>query len=220
MAGIASLTERRSVLAVMAEFDQLARDAFLKRHGFGKAKWWYAIHDGKQYDSKAIVGAAIGHQTGKPLRSTDFSGGEGSVVRKLRSLGFEVVRVEINEATVKLPEEVSDSFAEGMRTTVLVNRVERSARARIACIEVHGSACAACGVRFEDIYGIEFTGLIHVHHLVPLASRSEIRDVDPKNDLRPVCPNCHAAIHYGGGNRSIEDVQACLARSRAGGGVE
>jgi 5-methylcytosine-specific restriction protein A len=219
MAGIASLTERSSVLAVMAEFDQLTRDAFLKRHGFGKAKWWYAIHDGKQYDSKAIVGAAIGHQTGQPLRSTDFSGGEGSVVRKLRSLRFEVVRTEINHGTVGLPEEVSDSFPEGMRTTVLVNRVERSAKARIACIEIHGSACAVCGVRFEDMYGIEFTGLIHVHHLVPIA-RIEIRDVDPKNDLRPVCPNCHAAIHYGGGTRSIEDVRACLARHRAGGDAE
>src|SRR2546426_348307 len=110
MSGIASLTERSSVLAVMAEFDQLARDAFLERYGFGKAKWWYAIHDGKQYDSKAIVGAAIGHQTGQPLRSTDFSGGEGSAVRKLRSLRFEVVRVEIDEHTVKLPEEVSADF--------------------------------------------------------------------------------------------------------------
>jgi hypothetical protein len=29
----------------MGEFDQLAREAFLKRHGFGKAKWWYAIHE-------------------------------------------------------------------------------------------------------------------------------------------------------------------------------
>lgn len=216
MAGLASLTERSSVLAVMTEFDQLTRDAFLKRHGFGKAKWWYAIHDGKQYDSKAIVGAAIVHQTGQPLRSRDFSGGEGSVVRKLRSLGFEVVRMEINDGTVKLPEEVSESLAEGMRTTVLVNRVERSAKARIACIEAHGSACAVCGVRFEEVYGMEFTGLIHVHHLVPLASRSGTGNVDPKNDLRPVCPNCHAAIHYGGGTRSIEDVRACLARSRAG----
>jgi 5-methylcytosine-specific restriction protein A len=215
MAGIAALTDRSAVLKAMAEYDRLGRDTFLDQQSFGRAKWWYVLHEGKQYDSKAIVGAAIGYQAGKPLTSNDFSGGERSVVRKLRALGFEVVRFEITEATASLPEEVPETFPEGMRTTVAVNRAERSARARLACIAIHGTACAVCGMNFEDVYGLEFAGLIHVHHLAPLGGTSDVALVNPETDLRPVCPNCHAAIHYGSANRSVEDVQSLLSRSNA-----
>jgi hypothetical protein len=47
------------------------------------------------YDSKAIVGAAYGHQHRErgPLRAADFSGGEATVQAKLNELGFEVVVV-------------------------------------------------------------------------------------------------------------------------------
>ena len=55
-----------------------------------------------------------------------------------------------------------------------------------------------------------FAGFIHVHHLRPL---SEIRGeymVDPVADLCPVCPNCHAVIHYGGRLRGIDEVRQLL----------
>jgi 5-methylcytosine-specific restriction protein A len=35
--------------------------------------------------------------------------------------------------------------------------------------------------------------------------------VDPVEDLRPVCPNCHAVLHLGGSCRSIENVKQSLA---------
>jgi 5-methylcytosine-specific restriction enzyme A len=39
------------------------------------------VHDGKSYDSKAIVGAAHGHLPGEaPLLARQFSGGEATVV--------------------------------------------------------------------------------------------------------------------------------------------
>ncbi|THJ08962.1 MAG: hypothetical protein CAF43_013765 [Nitrospira sp. CG24C] len=214
MAGISSLTDRGAVLKAMAEYDRVGRDAFLSQYGFGRAKWWYLLHQRKQYDSKAIVGAAIGHQTGRPLTANDFSGGEGSVVRKLRALDFKVIRLGISEASSRLPEEVPSTFPEGNRTTIVVNRAERSAAARLACIDAHGVSCTVCGMAFEGTYGREFADLIHVHHLTPLAGRSKPLDVDPEADLRPVCPNCHAAIHYGGENRSIEHVRKCLTKLR------
>jgi 5-methylcytosine-specific restriction protein A len=215
MAGIAALTDRNAVLKAMTDYDRLGRDAFLDHHRFGRAKWWYVLNDGKQYDSKAIVGAAIGYQTGNPLTTNDFGGGEETVVRKLRALRFEVVRHEITEESSRLPEEVPETFPEGMRTTVTVNRAERSAKARLACITIHGTACSVCRMNFEDVYGLEFAGLIHVHHLAPLGGTSDVTLVNPETDLRPVCPNCHAAIHYGGVNRSLEDVQSSLTRSSA-----
>lgn len=215
MAGISSLTDRNAVLETMAEYDRRGRDAFLDHYHFGQAKWWYVLHGGRQYDSKAIVGAAIGYQTGKPLTSNDFGGGAETVVRKLRSLRFEVVRHEITEESSSLAEEVAETFPEGMRTTVTVNRAERSPRARIACLAIHGTSCSVCKMSFEQVYGSEFAGFIHVHHLAALSETSDVRFVNPETDLRPVCPNCHSAIHYGGVTRSIEEVRSMLTQSES-----
>tara|TARA_B110000037_G_scaffold155751_1_gene175626 strand:- start:1922 stop:2146 length:225 start_codon:yes stop_codon:yes gene_type:complete len=41
-------------------------------------------------------------------------------------------------------------------------------------------------------FGKEF---IHVHHLKEIATIAQKYQVDPVNDLRPVCPNCHAMLH-------------------------
>jgi 5-methylcytosine-specific restriction protein A len=80
---------RAAILAAIAEHDR-DPEAF-KRHGFGAARTYFLIHEGRKYDSKAIVGAAHGHLAGKtPLSPSEFSGGEKTVAALLRSLGFEV----------------------------------------------------------------------------------------------------------------------------------
>jgi hypothetical protein len=55
---LADLTSRDAVLAAMREFESLGRDEFLRRYGFGRSRDYELVHDGKRYDSKAIVGAA------------------------------------------------------------------------------------------------------------------------------------------------------------------
>jgi MoxR-like ATPase len=91
---------RQAVLEALREFDSLGRERFLQKYGFGPAKAWLLNHDGKEYDSKAIYGAAFGfeHPERGPLASDDFTGGEASVVQKLRKLGFEVKRGRGTEA--------------------------------------------------------------------------------------------------------------------------
>src|SRR5687768_6849314 len=81
----------------------------------------------------------MGHQTDTPLTATDFSGGEAGVVRKLQTLGFRVVRLEISEESSRLPEEVPATFPEGIRSSVTVDRAERSSAARLAstCMVSH-----------------------------------------------------------------------------------
>ena len=64
--------------------------AILARYGFGRARAYRLIIDGKAYDSKAILGVAYRHATGQPLGPEDFSGGAAAAARVLRSLGFEV----------------------------------------------------------------------------------------------------------------------------------
>jgi MoxR-like ATPase len=93
---IGDLSSRDAVLAAIREFDDLGRDAFLKKYGFGPARKYVLVHEGKPYDSKAIYGVAYGYQHSEsgPLSSDDFTGGEQSVVQRLQTLGFDVSATE------------------------------------------------------------------------------------------------------------------------------
>lgn len=96
MAGFADLTSAAAVKQAIAEFDALGRSAFLEKYQFGNARSYFLLHLGKRYDSKAIVGAAIGFQYPKdgPLTGSDFVGGKATVQRKLESLGFVVISAD------------------------------------------------------------------------------------------------------------------------------
>ncbi len=82
---------RGDVLAALSEFDTLQQKAFLQKYGMKKATKYFVKHDGKLYDSKAILAAAHGHhQDYAPLVWEDFSGGKADAVKFLQDLGFEV----------------------------------------------------------------------------------------------------------------------------------
>jgi 5-methylcytosine-specific restriction endonuclease McrA len=111
-----------------------------------------------------------------------------------------------------LAEEITEikEYPEGTATKVLINSYERNPKARAKCIEFHGARCCICGFDFEAAYGRIGTGYIHVHHLTPLSSITKEYRVDPKKDLRPVCPNCHAIIHRKNPPFTIEEVRNLL----------
>ena len=92
-------------------------------------------------------------------------------------------------------EEIDSLLSEGRITRVYVNRYERSSEARNKCLELNGYKCKICGFDFESVYGELGKGFIHVHHKVPLSEINDEYHVDYKNDLIPVCPNCHAMLH-------------------------
>jgi 5-methylcytosine-specific restriction enzyme A len=83
---------RTGVLAAVEEFDMIGREAFLKPSGFGPAREYFLEHDGKLYDSKAVIGYAYRVSTGIPLGPGDFSGGDATVARRLQALGFTVLK--------------------------------------------------------------------------------------------------------------------------------
>jgi MoxR-like ATPase len=85
---------RDAVLAAIDEFDRLGRDEFLDKYGFGVARDYVVIHEGREYDSKALLGAAFGyeHPEDGPLQHHEFHGGAGTVVPALAKLGFQIVR--------------------------------------------------------------------------------------------------------------------------------
>ena len=111
------------------------------------------------------------------------------------------------------PDEIAepDALFEGAMQTVIVNRYERNAIAKQRCIEHYGARCTVCSLDFEDQYGPQMAGFIHVHHLTPLSTIGKEYRVDPIKDLRPICPNCHAVIHSRSPAMSIEEARALIA---------
>jgi hypothetical protein len=90
---LSDLTDPDAVRRAARECDRLGRAAFLDRYGFAEALRYYVRIDGKEYDSKAIVGVAFGlqHPRRGPLHASEFSGGKATVQRVLERLGFEVI---------------------------------------------------------------------------------------------------------------------------------
>jgi predicted HNH restriction endonuclease len=117
-------------------------------------------------------------------------------------------------APATFPDEVEPGtvFREGAVVRVSVNAYERNPAARRACIEQYGTNCCICGFNFGQVYGSAVDGLIHVHHLRPLAKVGAEYTIDPIADLRPVCPNCHAVLHSRTPAYSIVEVQRLLQR--------
>ena len=113
-------------------------------------------------------------------------------------------------------EELTDDLplVEGARLVVQVNAFERNPLARQMCIAHYGTNCSVCGFNFMDTYGSSAANYIHVHHLVPLACIGEQYIIDPIKDLRPVCPNCHAAIHLRQPPYGIEEL-TCMLKGAA-----
>jgi 5-methylcytosine-specific restriction protein A len=100
------------------------------------------------------------------------------------------------EPPIQSPEQVTRAqYREGAVREILVNAYERDRAARQACIAHYGLACLVCGLSFEERYGSLGAGFIHVHHVVPLSELGPDYKLDPIDDLRPVCPNCHAMLH-------------------------
>ena len=101
-------------------------------------------------------------------------------------------------------------YAEGAMTSVLVNRYERSAKAKAACIAHHGWRCSVCCLDFSERYGDLGKNFIHVHHKRPLWRLKSTYRVNPKKDLVPVCPNCHAMLHRREPPLDIEQLRRIL----------
>ena len=105
-------------------------------------------------------------------------------------------------------------FREGAVRQVLINVYERNPEARKKCIEYYGLSCFVCDFNFGKAFGDLGEGFIHVHHLKPLSEIGEEYKVNPIEDMRPVCPNCHAMIHRQASPLSIDQVKATLKQSK------
>lgn len=86
-------------------------------------------------------------------------------------------------------------FIEGKAKEITQTRYERNPYARKTCLMHYGYSCQICDFNFEKYFGEIGKGFIHVHHINSISSIGKEYQIDPINDLIPVCPNCHAMIH-------------------------
>ncbi len=77
----------------------------------------------------------------------------------------------------------------------------------------YGDTCPACGINFGRRYGDFAEGYMEVHCLISLSEIEEKHTVDPVEDLRPVCPNCHAVIHLRNPPFSIDEARRLVNRT-------
>ena len=178
------------------------------QHKFGPSTFYDLLYEGRRYPPKAIVGLAAAAVTGREYVPDDFSGGlDSKCFRILWDASFEIIFKTDNQP---LSEEVlpTEQYTEGAVRQVLTNAYERDEKARRAAIKHHGCICKVCNFSFEFAYGSIGKNFIHVHHVVPLSSIGKEYVVNPKTDLVPVCPNCHAMIHRKSPPFLIEELRA------------
>ncbi len=118
------------------------------------------------------------------------------------------------QINISIREEPEKALYEGAISRIEVNGFERDATARAICIRHYGTICSVCGFDFKDKYGLIGEGYIHVHHLIPISLIRENYVIDPIQDLRPICPNCHAMVHRESPPILIDDLREIIRKNR------
>lgn len=149
----------------------------------------------RENDRAPFIFAGTAHPKSVNVNSTP--------VEVMWSFDYVQPRIEV------IPEEVGDQeiFTEGAVKKITVDAYERDPNARRKCVAHYGAKCAVCSFDFEDTFGELGEGFIHVHHLRPLHEIKEEYQIDPIQDLMPVCPNCHAMLHRRQPAFSIDELK-------------
>ncbi|BAY61618.1 hypothetical protein NIES22_16850 [Calothrix brevissima NIES-22] len=108
----------------------------------------------------------------------------------------------------------SDKYYEGATTQITINKYERNPQARQKCLATYGLYCCICNFNFEKVYGEIGKGFMQVHHLIPLSDIKQEYELDPIQDLCPVCPNCHAMIHMRKPPYTAEEIRSFIKASQ------
>lgn len=131
-----------------------------------------------------------------------------SIPENITDYIFESFSTSIKKTTIeyKTSEEVIKYF-EGQSKTITTKSYDRNPRARKICLNHHGFSCNVCGFEFEKAYGELGSEFIEVHHLKMISSIKEEYEIDPIQDLRPVCSNCHRMLHRKNPPLSIDELK-------------
>lgn len=118
------------------------------------------------------------------------------------------------EQDLEQENEEQRAFHEGKKMLTSGFQYERDPKARKECIKHHGTVCVVCGFDFYEFCGELGLGFIHVHHVTDVAVQGETI-INPRKDLVPVCPNCHAMLHRRSKPaRTVEELKKVITEWR------
>ena len=63
-----------------------------------------------------------------------------------------------------------------------------------------------------ELYEAIAEGIIEVHHIKPISEIGIDYQIDPINDLVPLCPNCHRVVHKRNPPYTVEEVQSAFKK--------
>lgn len=106
-----------------------------------------------------------------------------------------------------------EKLLEGIQKTITATVYERNLKARAVCLKHWKYNCVVCGFNFKNTYGEFGKNFIHVHHINQISSLKKEYEIDPINDLRPVCPNCHSMIHRNNKPLTIDELKNMLKKA-------
>jgi hypothetical protein len=167
---LSELDKPDAVLKVLAEYDQLGEEVFLIKYGYDRSRAYWLLFNGKRYASKAVLGVAFKYQASgaRPLRASEFAGGEATVRRALMRLGFTVevddspdttvLALQDNDAdeTVFDPEGMVDARDKLLRG-IKARRGQKVFRDRL--LAAYDGRCAISGCAVLDV--------LEAAHIVP-----------------------------------------------------
>lgn len=134
---------------------------------------------------------------------------EGNLLKYIETYFTDNYQIDFFPDTVK----EGETEYEGAKKSVIVNKYERSSKARENAVNFHGLNCLVCGLNFQVMYGKIGEDFIHIHHMVPIHGIGKNYKIDFKKDLIPVCPNCHAMLHrkLNGKEPTIEELKQMIS---------
>lgn len=117
---------------------------------------------------------------------------------------YEDVRGHLDDVTDGKVIPYDELVSEGETITMTATSHERSRKLRDAAVAHYTQdgvlKCFCCGFDFGSFYGDKYgSSCIEIHHIKPIfmyEGRSEEQTIkEALDNLMPVCPNCHRAIH-------------------------
>ena len=111
-------------------------------------------------------------------------------------------------------EQEGQGSVEGMPVWRTHRIYERDSRNRAKAIVYHGNTCLGCELSFDAKYTSGHArGYIEVHHIHPLSEGPRV--VNPREDLIPLCANCHRMVHRNGNDwLSLEELKRLIAKAQ------
>lgn len=137
-----------------------------------------------------------------------------NIAEELEKVWFNFIldnhNIQIDEQLQNNSVSLIKTFKEGDVKQITSSKYERNPYARQVCIDHYGLKCSICNFDFGKFYGDLGIGFIHVHHIKPMATRKGNYEINPINDLRPVCPNCHSMIHRKKQELTIDELKKTI----------